>query len=41
LAAAALARNAQALISADADFSSVARLNHIAPGSERFEALFG
>ncbi len=40
LAAAAIARDAEVLVSADVGFRSIPRLNHITPGTDRFEALF-
>jgi predicted nucleic acid-binding protein len=39
LAAVALEAGAEALVSADAAFASVAELSHVAPGSEAFERL--
>ena len=39
LAAAALANEAQALVSADADFGVVSGLRHVAPGTPAFEEL--
>jgi len=39
LAAVALARKADALVSADAAFAAVARLRHVAPGTAEFERL--
>jgi predicted nucleic acid-binding protein len=40
LAAAALANNADALVSADRSFSAVPGLRHLVPGAEGFEELF-
>lgn len=39
LAATALANDAEALVSADTGFASVARLRHVAPGTPEFEQL--
>jgi hypothetical protein len=39
LAAATIAHEADALVSADADFEGIADLRHIAPGTQAFEDL--
>jgi hypothetical protein len=41
LAAAALAHDAHALVSADAGFAAIPRLTHVAPATPAFEALLG